>query len=181
MASEILENWDIPKYVHNNNYYVCGVIASSCKRMKGQYINSEMILEITEEGNYFKVETIDGIYLLTKLSEEYYNAVYDIMDEIKEKRKKIMLTAEKLLSAGDCLVCDDAIMCYHSEDGIVFLQNIDNHFSYPKENFYMSYYCFSCISEFEYDKKYENGCMYELDLQNGTLKRRDYKSICLIS
>lgn len=163
-----LKNWHIEKdYLYGTD------------NKKYQVIS--MLLNLQKADDGFIAETMDGMFFLPLINmTEGETASEDFIEELERQQNIIDHAAEKLLSEGDCMLCDN-VLRYYSEKGIVLLhpERMEGHwhgfkYSYPDEDFEFIvedqvFFTVRCRS------KYQDGCLYNVNADS--LRRYDYKCI----
>ncbi len=181
----VLEKWTVTKDIFDNDYIADGISYESKYHMRGEYVRTKPVFQIKRGAKGYIVQTIDNKYFLLKPDEIDEDTMIfsdnadmeSVIKKIEERKEKIKLTAEKLLSAGDCII-SKYIVCYRSKESIEILkpkaESYGYKYTFPKEKFSLT--CnLRCFIKLQHSEEYENGSLYEIDFENGKFRRHNYK------
>lgn len=177
--------WSIGENFGNKSFYANGNVYGNPRFNDGKNISTSVITDAEYKDDNLVIHTMNSVYLLPLDSFEGYDisVVERMTDYFKKSKKTARHAAEKLLSAGECLICPYNVM-YYSKKGIVELERTKNsvndfEFEYPDENFRVIFVknCITSSIDISYISwsDYSAGkYVYVISVENSTISKYSY-------
>lgn len=177
--------WSIRETIGNKSYYANGNVYNNPKFNEGKNINTSVITDAEYQDDNLVIHTLNSVYRLPLDSFDGYDisVVERMTDSFKKSKKIARPAAEKLLSAGECLICSFNVI-YYSKKGIVELKKTkkshnDFEYEYPDEKFRVHFVknCMTGSIDISYISCSDDSAdkyVYVISAENSTISKYSY-------